>query len=153
MSANWETAPLLSDNFKISEQLDKIKHHTVTGDDLNIRRYGDDDIVGLDEKRFNVTKTKIKLLEDKLNAMFRDLSESVEDISYFNCAATSSLSKLINDVSINIPIIKNNIASYIKDLNIVNKDYTMIDLQNVAIIKKASNSLPDIDAYQETKEG
>ncbi len=150
MSTEWKSGAV-SAGPGIGDPL-KDFHRDSKGGNINTKLYGDDEIVGVDEKKLNLILNKIELVEDKYISLFNDLDASIEDVSYFNCSAASNLNKLLNDISINIPTIKNNIVSYKKDLELVKKNFGVIDLTSAAMFRRAGNNIPDITPYRSEEE-
>lgn len=146
---NWSTNSVKT-NFKVG---DLIKNaNTVTASkngELSTDSFGDDLVLGINEQKLTATINKLSLIETKESKLFEDLDSCIEDISYFSCDATSTLNKILNDVSNNIPTIKSNTTSYINDLNSVKKGFGVIEYNKVVMMNKAGNMIPKNKRYIE----
>ena len=146
---NWSTDSVKTD-FTVGNKIKNL--NTVKEDfagEISTSNFGDDKVVGIDEPKLIATVNKLSLIDTKVTKLFEDLTESIEDTSYFSCSATGILNKVLNDISGNIPTIKNNATSYIDDLNLVIKGFGVIEYTNVAMLNKAGKRIPNIKSYKE----
>ena len=150
MSTTWKTEAV-DTNFRIDNPVvSKIADET--RQEVMNASYGDDNIVGISKKQLDRTIEKISLISDKVNLLFDDLESIFNGVNYFNCSASNILNNKMNDISINVPTVKKNIASYIKDLNLVSSNYNTVTLSGVAIYEKAGSKVPEIKPYNKAKE-
>ncbi len=147
--ANWSTNSVKTD-FAVGDLIknaNTVKEKLVT--EISDESFGDDLVVGIDEPRLKATIRKIRLIDNQTTLLFNDLDEIIKGVDYFSCSATSTLNKVLNDISGNIPTIKSNITSYIDDLNLVLKGFGVIEYNKVIMINKAGKLIPKNNAYIE----
>jgi len=147
--ANWSTDSVKT-KFTVGDMIKNIDtvNESKNGD-ISTESFGDDLVLGINEPKINATINKLSLIESKETKLFEDLDNCIEDISYFNCDATSALNKVLGDISNNIPTVRSNITSYINDLNLVKKGFGVIEYTKVVMMNKAGSMIPKNKTYIE----
>lgn len=133
------------------QKANKTGRESIT-EEIVAKKYGDDTVIGINKDKLDATINILYKIQEKTTKMFDDLYDCIEDISYFECQAKESLNKQLKDISMNIPTIKKNIASYINDLEIVKKDYGVIEYTQAVRFYNAGKTIPVDNAYYEKKE-
>lgn len=153
MSTNWETETK-DVSFSIGNSFSGVVEDVGSSRKESLKAisnfsYGDDSVVAIDEKKMNLSINKLSMLKEKMIVLFNNLEEAIDDISYFDCSATQALDKQLNNISLNVPTIKNNLDSYIYDLEVVKKNFGKVNIKNIETLKKEEQKLPNLSAYIE----